>query len=106
MIHYIKGEIYMSIQSKGAILASAAAAMALAMSAAGAAENPKGSSGAAVGASDKVHCYGVHSCKGNSDCKTAEHSCKGKNACGGHGFKGISAKECLDKGGVIADLKG
>jgi uncharacterized membrane protein len=79
--------------------------MALSMSAAFAIENPKGSSGVAVGASDKVHCYGVHSCKGNSDCKTAEHSCKGQNACGGHGFKGVSAKECLDKGGVIADLK-
>ena len=95
----------MSIQSKGAALASVAAGMALAFTAV-AASNPAGSVGAAVGASDKVHCYGVHSCKGSSDCKTAEHSCKGKNACGGHGFKGISAKECLDKGGVISDLKG
>lgn len=93
----------MSIQSKGSALASVAAGMALAFSAV-AAENPKGSSGAAVGASDKVHCYGVHSCKGNSDCKTAEHSCKGKNACGGHGFKGMGAKACLDQGGVIADV--
>ena len=96
----------MSIQSKGATLASAAAAMALSMSVASAAPSPDGSMGPAVGASDKVHCYGVTSCKGSSDCKTAENSCKGKNACKGHGFKGISAKECLDKGGVIADLKG
>jgi hypothetical protein len=95
----------MSIQSKGAALASIAAVMALSMSAAVAAENPKGSSGAAIGASDKVHCYGVQSCKGNSDCKTAEHACKGQNACKGHGFKGVSAKDCFDKGGVIADLK-
>ena len=95
----------MSTQSKGTILASAAAAMLLSMTASIAADSPTGSIGAAVGASDKVHCYGVHSCKGNSDCKTAEHSCKGKNSCGGHGFKGISAKECLDKGGVISDLK-
>jgi len=95
----------MSIQSKGATLASVAAVMAFSMSAAFAVENPKGSHGMAVGASDKVHCYGVQSCKGNSDCKTAEHSCKGQNACKGHGFKGISAKDCLDKGGVIADLK-
>ena len=70
-----------------------------------AAPNPAGSHGAAVAASDKVHCYGVHSCKGNSDCKTAEHSCKGQNACGGHGFKGMTAGACLEKGGVIADLK-
>lgn len=95
----------MSIQSKGATLASLAAVMALSMSAAVASENPKGSSGMAVGASDKVHCYGVTSCKGSSDCKTAESSCKGMNACKGHGFKAMQAKECLDKGGVVADLK-
>lgn len=95
----------MSISTKASSLASIAAAMALSMSAVNAADSPKGSSGPAIGASDKVHCYGVHSCKGNSDCKTAEHSCKGQNACKGHGFKGIAAKECLDKGGVIADLK-
>jgi hypothetical protein len=95
----------MSIQSKGATLASLAAVMALSMSAAVAAENPKGSSGAALGASDMVHCYGVTSCKGTSDCKTAENSCKGMNACKGHGFKAVQAKACLDKGGVVADLK-
>lgn len=95
----------MSIQSKGAILASAAAAMVLSMSAAVAAENPGGNMGAAVGASDKVHCYGVTSCKGSTDCKTAENSCKGMNACKGHGFKAIQAKDCMDKGGVIADPK-
>ncbi len=95
----------MSISTKASSLASVAAAMALSMSAVNAAESPNGSSGPAIGASDKVHCYGVHACKGNSDCKTAEHSCKGQNACKGHGFKGIAAKACLDKGGVIADLK-
>jgi uncharacterized membrane protein len=95
----------MSIHTKGATLASVAAVLALSMSTAFAVENPMGSSGIAVGASDKVHCYGTLSCKGNSDCKTAEHGCKGQNACKGHGFKGISAKSCLDKGGVIADLK-
>lgn len=94
----------MSQLSKGASLASVAALMAFSM-ATNAAPNPAGSSGAAVAAGDKVHCYGVHSCKGNSDCKTAEHSCKGQNACGGHGFKGMAAGECLAKGGVIADLK-
>lgn len=84
----------------------ASAALAVALSApAIAADSPKGSSGAAIGAGDKVHCYGVHSCKGNSDCKTAEHSCKGKNACGGHGFKGMTAKDCLNSKGVIADIK-
>jgi uncharacterized membrane protein len=99
------GEFNMSIQSKGATLASLAAVMALSMSAAVAAEKPAGSSGMAVGASDKVHCYGVTSCKGTSDCKTAENSCKGMNACKGHGFKAMQAKECLKSDGVIADLK-
>lgn len=104
----------MSIQSKGATLASLAAVMALSMSPVFAAahsgaapagtKQPAGSSGAAIGASDKVHCYGVQSCKGNSDCKTAEHSCKGQNACKGHGFKAVAAKDCMDKGGVIADV--
>lgn len=105
----------MSIQSKGATLASIAAVMALSMSPVFAAahsgaapagtKQPAGSSGAAIGASDKVHCYGVTSCKGSSDCKTAENSCKGMNACGGHGFKGMQAKDCLEKGGVISDIK-
>ncbi len=91
--------------SKGALLASLAAVMALSMSSVFAAEAPAGSVGAAIGASDKVHCYGVGSCKGNSDCKTTENSCKGQNACKGQGFKSISAKACLDKGGVISDVK-
>ena len=93
----------MSVQSKGAALASAAGLLALSLGAF-AADPPKGSSGVAVAAGDKVHCYAVHACKGNSDCKTAEHSCKGQNACKGHGFKGIAAKACLDQGGVIGDL--
>ena len=70
-----------------------------------AADAPKGSVGKAIAANDKVHCYNVHSCKGNSDCKTAEHSCKGQNACKGHGFKAVTAGECLKSSGVIGDIK-
>jgi len=92
------------ITTKTATFATAALAVALS-STAMAASSPAGSHGAAIGAGDKVHCYGVHSCKGNSDCKTAEHSCKGHNKCKTHGFKGMPAKACLDKGGVIADIK-
>ena len=84
-------------------LALAAALFALS-SAAVAATAPAGSTGAAVAASDKVHCYGVNQCKGSSDCKTAENACKGQNACKGHGFKAATAKDCLDMGGTIADL--
>ncbi|RXJ72705.1 hypothetical protein CS022_13785 [Veronia nyctiphanis] len=93
----------MSKIEKNATFASVALAVAMSTSAF-AAETPAGSSGAAIGAGDKVHCYGIHSCKGQSDCKTAEHACKGQNACGGHGFKAMTAKQCLDKGGVISDV--
>ncbi len=93
------------ILSKGATLAALAAVMALSMSTVFAAAAPAGSTGAAIGASDKVHCYGLGSCKGTSDCKTATNSCKGQNACKGQGFMGVSAKDCLSKGGVIADVK-
>ncbi len=89
---------------KGATFASVALAVAMSTGAF-AADAPAGSSGAAIGAGDKVHCYGVHSCKGHSDCKTAEHSCKGQNKCGGHGFKAMKAQECLAEGGTIADIK-
>jgi len=91
-----------SIKSASLFLFTASA-LALA-TAAGAADAPQGSSGKAVAANDKVHCYNVHECKGNSDCKTAESACKGQNACKGHGFKAVTAKACLDKKGTIADL--
>ena len=87
-----------------ASFAAAAAALALSSAAAFAADAPAGSKGRAIGADDTVHCYGVHSCKGQSDCATAEHQCKGQNACKGHGFKAMKAGECLTKGGVIGDL--
>jgi len=84
----------------------ASAVIAVAMSStACAATSPAGSHGAAISGGDKVHCYGVHSCKGNSDCKTSEHACKGHNKCKTHGFKGMKAKTCLNKGGTISDIK-
>jgi uncharacterized membrane protein len=84
--------------------AAAAAAFALSSMAAFAAEPPAGSNGRALNADDTVHCYGVHSCKGQSDCSTAEHACKGQNDCKGHGFKALTAGDCLAKGGTIGDL--
>ncbi|MBA4762818.1 hypothetical protein [Sphingomonas sp.] len=87
-----------------ASIAAAAAAIALGSVAAFAADTPAGSKGRAIGANDTVHCYGLHSCKGQSDCATTEHQCKGNNACKGHGFKAMKAGECLSKGGTIGDL--
>ena len=90
--------------SKGFQIASVAAALALSATVF-AADAPQGSSGKAIGASDKVHCYGVHSCKGNSDCKTTENACKTQNACKGHGFKAKTAGACLSAKGTIGDIK-
>ena len=93
----------MSTLKTGTTLAATAAALAFA-AIASAAPAPAGSSGAALGANDTVHCYGVNSCKGSGDCKTTAHECKGMNECKGHGFKALAAGACLSKGGTIGDL--
>ena len=93
-------------QAKTAASFALTAALLALSSGAFAADAPKGSSGKAIAAADTVHCYNVHDCKGNSDCKTAEHSCKGQNGCKGHGFKAQAAAECLKAGGTIGDIKG
>lgn len=85
------------------LIAASATALALA-GAAFAADAPAGSSGAAVGGKDNVHCYGVNSCKGTADCKTTANECKGQNGCKGHGFKAMPAAKCLSDGGVIGDI--
>ncbi len=41
-----------------------------------------------------VHCEGINSCKGTSDCKTAKSACKGQNSCKGQGFKALSKDAC------------
>jgi hypothetical protein len=58
----------------------------------------------AVAQTAKVHCLGVNSCKGKSDCHTPKNACKGMNACKGQGwvFK-ESAKTCTDEGGKVLD---
>jgi hypothetical protein len=48
--------------------------------------------GAAATAS--VHCSGVNSCKGTSECKSAKNSCKGMNSCKGQGWVSLSKAEC------------
>jgi uncharacterized membrane protein len=46
-----------------------------------------------------VHCYGVNSCKGQSDCKSGAHDCKGMNDCKGQGFKDLTTQACTKQGG-------
>ena len=52
----------------------------------------------------KVHCYGVNTCKGTSDCKTAKNDCKGLNDCKGHGFKEMTSKQCTAAGGSLKEI--
>jgi len=53
-----------------------------------------------------VHCYGVNSCKGTSDCKSYNHDCKGMNSCKGQGYKELSKKACLKEGGSLTQPAG
>ncbi|MDP2561904.1 hypothetical protein [Psychrobium sp. 1_MG-2023] len=50
-----------------------------------------------------VHCYGVNTCKGHNDCKTASNGCKGMASCKGHGFVAMPSQACMDVGGNIKD---
>ena len=49
---------------------------------------------------EAVHCFGVNSCKGQSDCKSYNHDCKGQNDCKGKGFKAESGSKCAADGGT------
>jgi uncharacterized membrane protein len=53
----------------------------------------------ASAADASVHCFGVNSCKGQSDCKSGNHDCKGQNSCKGQGYKSMSADACTKAGG-------
>lgn len=59
----------------------------------------------AKAAEAKVHCYGVNTCKGSSDCKTAKNECKGQNDCKGHGFKEMTSKQCTAVGGSLTETR-
>jgi hypothetical protein len=54
---------------------------------------------------DQVHCYGVNTCKGTSDCKTAKNDCRGQNSCKGEGFKAMTVKACKAAGGSLTEPK-
>ncbi|KKC27853.1 BufA2 family periplasmic bufferin-type metallophore [Sphingomonas sp. SRS2] len=57
------------------------------------------------GEAKKVNCYGVNSCKGASDCKTADHGCKGQNTCKGTGVNAMTAEACTAAGGTTTEPK-
>lgn len=54
----------------------------------------------AKGQVNSVRCFGTNSCKGMSECKTANNACKGMNMCKGKGLSLMaSRKACKDAGG-------
>jgi hypothetical protein len=73
--------------------AVAAAAAALFISGCASMGQPSGAQSA------KVQCFGVNSCKGQSDCKSASNACKGQNSCKGKGFVSMTKSECDAAGG-------
>jgi hypothetical protein len=57
-------------------------------------------------AAEKVHCLGINSCKGKSECSVeGKTSCAGQNACKGQGWVSLSsAKKCKKaKGAVVGE---
>ena len=56
---------------------------------------------------EKVHCLGINSCKGKSECAVdGKTSCKGQNACKGQGWISLSsAKKCTAKKGTVVGEK-
>lgn len=50
-------------------------------------------------------CYGVNSCKGKSQCKTAQNACKGQNSCKSKGFLMKTAAQCKKMGGSAEEPK-
>ncbi len=44
-------------------------------------------------------CWGVNSCKGSSNCKTATSACAGKNSCKAEGFLTMKFVQCQELGG-------
>jgi hypothetical protein len=86
-------DLQMTQKTTGIALATAAAAI-FAM---GAFTAP-----ASFAADMSVHCVGINSCKGTSDCKTAKSECKGLNSCKGQGWVSkASAAECTKAGGTV-----
>ena len=85
------------MNTKGILIASAAAALFLAGAASARAEEKMGG--------NQVHCAGINACKGQGSCASAHNECKGKNACKGQGITMASAEDCKAKGGSVAPEK-
>jgi hypothetical protein len=57
-----------------------------------------------AGAEDaQVKCMGVNECAVKGGCASAHNECGGKNKCKGMGVVQMSADECKQKGGKVAE---
>jgi uncharacterized membrane protein len=84
-------EILMSKAQSSLVRAAIAGILGAGIAAAGsAAQNP---------GDQKVHCWGVNSCKGQGSCNSKHNSCGGQNSCKGQGYLEMSQKDCKAKGG-------
>ena len=89
----------MGIQTK---LSMASIAAMVALSTSACATDGKTAAAPETASAEKIHCTGINTCKGTSDCAVAgSHQCKGQNACGGKGFVTLGKDECLSKGGKV-----
>jgi hypothetical protein len=66
---------------------------------------PQAMAGDKDAAADQIICDGINSCKGTGSCAGAGHACAGQNACKGQGHTKTTKKECLAKGGKVAEAK-
>jgi hypothetical protein len=58
-------------------------------------------------AAGKIHCFGINSCKGKSECAVeGKTGCNGKNDCKGQGWISVSSsKKCTAKKGTVLPSK-
>lgn len=89
-------------QISGATLAMAVASL-VGCASSGSSSSQAVASMAKAGTTDLAHCYGVNTCKGHNDCKTAANACAGHASCEGTGFVAIPTKACADVGGKVRD---
>ena len=86
------------MNSKGMLIASAAAVLLVSGAVTARAEEKAGG--------DEVRCAGVNACKGHGVCASAHNECKGKNGCKGQGISMTSAADCKSQGGTVAPAPG
>jgi uncharacterized membrane protein len=81
------------MNSKGILIATAAATLFLSGAVTARAEDKAGG--------DQIVCSGINACKGQGSCAGAGHSCAGKNACKGQGFVETTKDDCAKQGGKL-----